>query len=99
MLTEKVSRSPIPATATRVPDPNLICFFQGAMVPMGEARIGVMTHGFLYGTATFEGVRAYWNDEQEQLYGLKFREHYKRLAQSARVLLMDLPSRPTSSSA
>lgn len=91
MLTEKVARSTLPATGTRVPDPNLICYFQGELVPMSEARIGVMTHGFLYGTATFEGVRAYWNDEQEQLWGLRFREHYRRLSQSARVLLMDFP--------
>ena len=53
-----------------------------------------MTHGFLYGTATFEGIRAYWNDEQEQLYGLKLLEHYKRLWQSAKVLLMKPPMAP-----
>jgi branched-chain amino acid aminotransferase len=90
MLTEKASRSPLTATPARLPDPTLLCFFEGRMVPMSEARIGVMTHGFLYGTATFEGIRAYWNDEQEQLYGLKLREHYRRLGQSAHVLLMDL---------
>jgi branched-chain amino acid aminotransferase len=50
-----------------------------------------MTHGFLYGTATFEGIRAYWNEEQEQLWGLKFRDHYQRMTQSARVLLMKMP--------
>ena len=53
-----------------------------------------MTHGFLYGTATFEGIRAYWNEEQEQLYGLKLLEHYKRLWQSAKVLLMKPPMAP-----
>ena len=46
-------------------------FFDGEFVPLAEARIPIMTHGFLYGTATFEGIRAYWNEEQEQLYGLK----------------------------
>ena len=30
-----------------------------------------MTHAFMYGTAVFEGIRAYWNAEQGQLYGLK----------------------------
>ena len=50
-----------------------------------------MTHGFLYGTATFEGIRAYWNEEQEQLFGLKLLDHYKRMPQSAKVLLMKLP--------
>ncbi|MGI8534407.1 MAG: branched-chain amino acid transaminase, partial [Candidatus Limnocylindrales bacterium] len=58
-------------------------------VPLAEARVGVMTHAFLYGTATFEGIRAYWNEEQGQLYGLKVREHMSRLADSAKVLLME----------
>ena len=48
-----------------------------------------MTHGFLYGTAIFEGIRAYWNEDAGQLYGLKMREHFARLTQSARIMLMD----------
>jgi branched-chain amino acid aminotransferase len=88
MLTEKPSRAPLPGTGTRPSDSNIVCYFGGEIVPLAEARIPVMTHGFLYGTATFEGIRAYWNEEQEQLYGLRLREHYTRLLQSARVLLM-----------
>ena len=52
-----------------------------------------MTHAFMYGTAVFEGIRAYWNAEQGQLYALKVREHMERIRSSAKVLLMaDLPS-------
>jgi branched-chain amino acid aminotransferase len=47
----------------------------------------------MYGTATFEGIRAYWNEEQGVLYGLKLREHVERIRQSCRILLMDdIPS-------
>src|SRR4029078_8286631 len=50
-------------------------------------------HAFMYGTATFEGIRAYWNQEQGKLYGLKLREHDERLRQTARILFMeDVPS-------
>jgi branched-chain amino acid aminotransferase len=70
------------------------CYFEGEFVPLAEARVGVMTHAFLYGTACFEGIRAYWNGEQEQLYGLKLLEHYRRLEKSARVLFMELPGTP-----
>ena len=63
-------------------------------MPLSEARIPVMTHGFLYGTATFEGIRAYWNEEQGQLYLLKALEHFKRMQRSAKVLLMKLPMPP-----
>src|SRR2546430_584243 len=48
-------------------------------VPIRDAKISVMTHAFNYGTGVFEGIRAYWNAEEEQLYGLHFREHYTRL--------------------
>lgn len=91
MLTEKPLVTPLPATGVRPPSPDVMCWMGGEFVPLAEARVGVMTHAFLYGTATFEGIRAYWNEELGQLYGLKVREHMSRLADSAKVLLMDLP--------
>jgi branched-chain amino acid aminotransferase len=94
MLTEKPTRAPMPATGARPADDSIVAYFQGQFVPLSEARLPVMTHGFLYGTATFEGIRAYWNEEQEQLYGLKLLEHYKRMERSAKVLLMKLPMPP-----
>ena len=60
-----------------------MCWFDGAWTPLGDAKVGIMTHAFLYGTATFEGIRAYWNEEHGQLYVLKMREHFERLTNSA----------------
>jgi branched-chain amino acid aminotransferase len=72
---------------------DLICFFEGQFVPMREAKVSIMTHAFMYGTATFEGIRAYWNADEGVLYGLKIREHVERIRQSCRILLMqDVPS-------
>ncbi|HEX7347849.1 MAG TPA: branched-chain amino acid transaminase [Candidatus Limnocylindrales bacterium] len=72
---------------------DLICYFEGDFVPMKDAKVSIMTHAFMYGTATFEGIRAYWNEEQGKLYGLKVREHVERIRQSCRILLMqDIPS-------
>ena len=31
---------------------------------MRDAKVSIMTHAFMYGTATFEGIRAYWNADQ-----------------------------------
>ena len=45
-------------------------------------------------TKRFAGPRAYWNEDQEQLYGLKMLEHFKRLTRSAKVLLMKPPLPP-----
>ena len=87
-----------PATsAHHAPTPGsldeLICYFEGDFVPMRDAKVSIMTHAFMYGTATFEGIRAYWNADQERLYGLKVREHVERIRQSCRILLMkDVPS-------
>ena len=96
MLTEKGSDTAAPSTH-HAPKPgdldDLICYFEGQFVPMREAKVSIMTHAFMYGTATFEGIRAYWNDEQGKLYGLKVREHVERIRQSCRILLMkDIPS-------
>jgi branched-chain amino acid aminotransferase len=92
------SEAGTPAPATHhVPTPgsldDLICYFEGDFVPMKDAKVSIMTHAFMYGTATFEGIRAYWNEEQGTLYGLKVREHVERIRQSCRILLMkDVPS-------
>jgi branched-chain amino acid aminotransferase len=60
---------------------------------MRDAKVSIMTHAFMYGTATFEGIRAYWNPDQRRLYGLKIRDHVERIRQSCRILLMkDVPS-------
>jgi branched-chain amino acid aminotransferase len=101
MLTQKSSQAletdapaapaaPSPAAATGAPDlDSLTCYFEGNFVPMRDAKVSIMTHAFMYGTATFEGIRAYWNDEQGKLFGLKLREHVERLRQSCRILLME----------
>ena len=96
MLTEKSDATPAP-TVHHAPKPgsldDLICYFEGNWVPMREAKVSVMTHAFMYGTATFEGIRGYWNEDQGKLYGLRVREHVERIRQSCRILFMkDVPS-------
>jgi len=60
---------------------------------MRDAKVSIMTHAFMYGTATFEGIRGYWNADQQVLNVLFAREHAERIRNSAKMLLMeDLPS-------
>ena len=96
MISQKPAETPTP-TPHHAPAPaaldDLICYFEGQYVPMRDAKVSVMTHAFMYGTATFEGIRAYWNADQGVLYGLKLREHVERIRQSCKILLMeDVPS-------
>ena len=81
-----VAAAPSPAVADIE---SLTCYFEGQYVPMRDARISIMTHAFMYGTAVFEGVRAYWNAEQGQLYGLFLREHVERIRHSCRIMMME----------
>ena len=95
MLTEKPAETtqtttaqPLARTGVR-PDGNVVAYFEGGWVPLADAKVGIMTHSFLYGTAVFEGIRAYWNADQGQLYLLKLREHYERILDSSKILMMD----------
>jgi branched-chain amino acid aminotransferase len=79
------------ATAAADPTAELWAFFRGEIVPLRDARVSVMTHAFNYGTAVFEGIRAYWNGDHNQLYALDLLPHYERLKASARFLMMEIP--------
>jgi len=70
--------------------PNF-AFFKGRIVPYGEAKIGVLTHTFNYGTGVFGGLRGYWNADEEQLFIFRPYDHYRRFIESAKLLLMELP--------
>jgi branched-chain amino acid aminotransferase len=91
MLTQQPSSSPAPDAAPAQPRPldDLIAYFEGDWVALRDARVSIMTHAFMYGTATFEGIRGYWNADQQTLYGLFVREHLERIRSSARILMME----------
>jgi branched-chain amino acid aminotransferase len=63
-------------------------FFEGKIVPLAEAKINIATHGFLYGTAVFGGMRAYWNEERKALFVFRPYDHFRRLLASTRMMAM-----------
>src|SRR6202165_6193123 len=66
-------------------------FYDGEYRRYKDVHIGLMTHALHYGTGCFEGIRAYWNPNQEQLFALLIKPHFKRLRNSAKILKIDLP--------
>ena len=66
-------------------------WFQKRIVPLEEARLPVMTHAFLYGTAVFEGVRGNWAADREETLIFRAREHFERLKKSAHIMHIALP--------
>ena len=68
----------------------LLCYFEGKVIPLSEAKIGILTHAMSYGTGCFEGIRAYYNEDRGQLYMFRALEHYQRLQDSTRIMMIEL---------
>ena len=66
-------------------------FYDGKFIEKEKASLPIMTHAFLYGTGVFEGIRAYYNEEENQLYAFRVKEHFERLMRSAHVMYMENP--------
>ena len=71
--------------------PEALAFFRGQVVPLSEAKVSVTTHALHYGTAVFEGIRGNWNADHDKLYVFRMREHYERLIQGCRIMMLDIP--------
>jgi branched-chain amino acid aminotransferase len=66
-------------------------YFNGEFKQYKDVHLGLMTHALHYGTGCFEGIRAYWNENQQQLFCLLMEPHFKRLHNSAKILRIELP--------
>ena len=70
-----------------MPTPH--AYLRRQIVPLAEAKIGIMTHAFNYGTGVFEGIRGNWNAEDEAIHLFRVADHYRRLAASGKILRID----------
>ena len=61
----------------------------GELIDWNDARVHVMTHAINYGSAVFEGIRAYETERGPAVFRLK--EHMQRLLNSAKIYRMDPP--------
>ena len=66
-------------------------FFKKQFMPLAEAKIGILTHAFHYGTACFEGIRGNWDSEYERFCIFRIKDHYKRMLNGCRLLKISLP--------
>ena len=70
---------------------DLQVFFRGEFVPVSEAKVSVMTHALHYGTGIIEGIRGNWNADEGTINIFRMREHYRRLLDGCRFLMLDIP--------
>ena len=64
-------------------------WFNNKLVPWEDATIHVLTYALHYGSAVFEGIRAYKTDDGCKIFRLD--EHIKRLLNSAKIYRMHIP--------
>ncbi|MDQ8698328.1 branched-chain amino acid aminotransferase [Hyphomicrobium sp. LHD-15] len=65
-------------------DRDGLIWLDGKLVPWREANIHILTHALHYGSAVFEGERAYGGEI------FKLTEHSERLVESARILEFEI---------
>lgn len=68
---------------------NRYIWLNGEIVHLPDAKINVLSPTSQFGANVFEGIRCYWNEQEEQLYAFRLEEHYKRLKCSQRLLQIE----------
>lgn len=68
---------------------NRYIWLNGEIVHLPDAKINVLSPTSQFGANVFEGIRCYWNEEEEQLYAFRLEEHYQRLKRSQKLLQME----------
>lgn len=71
-----------------ISQPSSYVWIDGELVPWDAATVHATKLGWSTMGAVFEGISAYWNDDQQQLYGLQFAEHYARFLNSMKLMRM-----------
>jgi branched-chain amino acid aminotransferase len=76
-------------TDARLPpkDPDFV-WLNGKIVTWNESKVPILTHALHYGTAVFEGIRAYPSEDNLNIFRL--REHFIRLMNSAKVYYLSI---------
>lgn len=59
------------------------------LIPKDQTKVQLDTVAFKYAAMVFEGIRAYWNETEEQLFVFRLGDHARRLENSVRIMRMD----------
>jgi len=64
----------------------LFATMNGEIVPFDQAKISIMAPGLTFAVLVFEGLRGYWNRDEQELFVFRVPEHLDRLAFSNKVI-------------
>lgn len=65
-------------------------WWNGELVKWEDATVHVTDLAWSAVGAVFEGIRAYWNEDEEELYVFRLREHMQRLKDSSRMVRLPI---------
>ncbi len=69
---------------------ELKIWMNGSLVPQAEAVLPVNSAAVFYATNVFEGLRAYWNAEDGELYCFRLEEHFTRFRESMKMMRFEI---------
>ena len=79
-------------TASRpASDRPAFAVMNGETMPFEEAKVSIMAPGLTFAVTVFEGMRAYWNADDAQLYVFRLEDHLARQDFSMKLIELDNP--------
>jgi branched-chain amino acid aminotransferase len=70
---------------------TLKIWMNGTLVPEPEAKLPVNSAAVFHATNVFEGLRAYWNADDQEMYCFRLAEHFARFRESMKMMRFTIP--------
>ena len=70
---------------------TLKIWMNGTLVPEPDAKLPINSAAVFYATNVFEGLRAYWNADDEEMYCFRLADHFARLRESMKMMRFTVP--------
>jgi len=65
-------------------------YFEGAIMPLADAKVSIATHALQYGTGVFAGIRGYLDQDGSTINIFRLHDHMTRFSQSAGLIKIAL---------
>ncbi len=70
---------------------DLKIWMNGRLLPSEQAVLPVNSAAVFYATNVFEGLRAYWNERDGEVYAFRLADHFARLRESMKMMRFTVP--------
>ena len=79
------------ATLNQISDRPAFAIMNGKTIPFEDAKVSIMAPGLTFAVTVFEGLRGYWQPDEEQLYVFRMADHLKRQEFSMKIMELEDP--------